>query len=69
MIPEMKGVKLLKEREWSLKLEINLDETDPATVISGITRMNTVADITVKATPLEDIIERVYKGDLGGGSV
>ena len=69
VIPEMKGVKLLKEREWSLKLEINLDETDPATVISGITRMNTVADITVKATPLEDIIERVYKGDLGGGSV
>ena len=67
--PAMEGVTVLKEREWSLKLEVNLDSIDTASVINTITGSHPVADITVAATPLEDIIARIYNGELKGGAL
>ncbi len=68
-VPAMEGVTVLKEREWSLKLEVNLDSIDTASVINTITGSHPVADITVAATPLEDIIARIYNGELKGGAL
>lgn len=68
-VPVMNGVKVLKEREWSLKLEVDLDTVDTASVITQITGAHPVADITIAATPLEDVIARIYNGELKGGAI
>ena len=66
VVPNLDGVRLLKSREWSFKLEVDLDRTETARVVAAITGSNAVADITVNAAPLEDIIARMYRGEVGG---
>ena len=64
-VPDLPGVTLLKKKEWSMKLEVELSDADLHSVIADITARNAVADIAVSPTPMEEVIERVYNGDIG----
>jgi ABC-2 type transport system ATP-binding protein len=55
-----KGIKILKEKENSLRIEINTNETDLTTVLKLIDPEN-ILDINISNTPLEEIISAIYK--------
>lgn len=57
---KVKGVKVLKTKENSMKLEINTKEITMAEVIRIINPDNLV-DINISNMPLEDIISSIYK--------
>ena len=55
-----KGIKVLKEKENSLKLEIDTRETDLSNVLKLIDPEN-IVDINISNTPLEEIISQIYR--------
>ena len=55
-----KGIKILKEKENSLRIEIDTDETDLTTVLKLIDPEN-IIDINISNTPLEEIISAIYR--------
>jgi ABC-2 type transport system ATP-binding protein len=62
-----KGVEVLKTREYSAKLEVDLERASLDEVVSLIMRDNRVEDITISNPPMEEIITRIYKGEASGG--
>lgn len=59
---DFQGVKILKEREYSAKLEIDLAETRLEEVIQRIMTANSIQDITISSTPMEEVISVIYEG-------
>lgn len=57
---ETKGIKVLKEKDNSLKIEIDTKETDLTTVLKLINPEN-IIDINISNTPLEEIISEIYR--------
>ena len=56
-----KGINVLKEKDNSLKFEIDTKETDLSAVLQLINPEN-IVDINISNTPLEEIISTIYKG-------
>ena len=56
----IEGVKVLKHRNNSLKVEIDINKTDLASVLKVIDPDN-IEDINISNTPLEEIISEIYK--------
>ena len=54
-----KGISILKEKNNSLKIEIDTKETDLTTVLQMINPEN-IIDINISNTPLEEIISTIY---------
>ena len=54
-----KGIKILKEKENSLRIEIDTNQTDLTTVLKLINPEN-IIDINISNTPLEEIISSIY---------
>ena len=59
---QMEGVKIIKQKEYSAKLEVDLSSTDLEQVIQEIMRNNSIQDITISSTPMEEVITMIYKG-------
>lgn len=57
---EMPGVTPLKIREYSAKLEVDVQKVTLEQVISRIVQDNRVLDITVSNPPMEEVIASVY---------
>ena len=58
----MEGVKVLKQKEYSAKLEIDLGRTSLESVIQEIMRKNSIQDITISSVPMEEVISMIYEG-------
>ena len=56
----VEGVKILKHKNNSLKVEIDINKTDLASVLKVIDPDN-IEDINISNTPLEEIISEIYK--------
>lgn len=57
---DAKGIKILKEKENNLSIEIDTNETDLTTVLKLIDPEN-IIDINISNTPLEEIISAIYR--------
>lgn len=55
-----KGIKILKEKANSYRIEIDTKETDLTTVLKLINPEN-IIDINISNTPLEEIISAIYR--------
>ena len=58
----IEGVKVLKHKKNSLKVEINTNKTDLASVLQEINPGN-IEDMNISNTPLEEIISGIYKNE------
>lgn len=54
------GIKVLKQKENNVRIEINTNETDLTTVLQLINPEN-IIDINISNTPLEEIISAIYE--------
>ena len=61
---EMEGVRVLKRKEYSVKLEVDLNATSVERVIQGLLRSNTIQDITISSPPMEEVISMIYEGSV-----
>ncbi len=59
---EMPGVAVLKQKEYSAKLEVDLAVTSLEAVIQKILVSNSIRDITITNTPMEEVITMIYRG-------
>ncbi len=63
---EMDGVQVLKRREYSAKLEVDLDRAEVDQVIVAIMKRCSIQDITISSPPMEEVIARIYAGEVEG---
>lgn len=56
------GVKVLKQREHGIKLQVDTTLTSVETVISQLMAMVSLPDITITDPPLEEVIQAIYQG-------
>jgi ABC-2 type transport system ATP-binding protein len=61
----MAGVHVLKSREYSAKLEVDLDKVELEQVLHEILSHNTVRDINVSNPPMEEVIAGIYQSTSG----
>ncbi len=59
---EKEGVTILKNREYSAKLEIDLHKTSVEDVLTYVMANHSIQDMTIKNPPLEEVITHIYKG-------
>ncbi len=59
---DIEGVTVLKSREYSAKLEVDLRKVRLETVIARIFAANAVQDIAVSSPPMEEVIASLYRG-------
>jgi ABC-2 type transport system ATP-binding protein len=57
---DIPGVEILKNKEYSAKLEVDQERADLETVISRIMHDNKVVDMTISNPPMEEIITMIY---------
>ena len=55
------GVTVLKTKEYSAKLEIDLEKVPLEEIVGRIMRENRVQDITISNPPMEEIISLIYR--------
>ncbi len=58
---DKKGVTLLKSRDYSAKLEIDLHQTSVEDVLTHVMANHSIQDMTIKNPPLEEVISHIYK--------
>lgn len=58
---DMPGVTVLKQREYSLKIEVDLACASTESVISLLMRQSGIQDITISSTPMEEVIKHIYE--------
>jgi ABC-2 type transport system ATP-binding protein len=61
---DLPGVEVLKKKEGALKLEVSINETPVQAVLQYIMERTEVHDIGVSSVPMEEVIARIYEGDL-----
>ena len=59
---DMEGVKILKQKGYAAKLEIDLTTTRLEPVIQEILKKNSIQDIAISSTPMEEVISLIYAG-------
>lgn len=57
---DCKGIKVLKQKDNSFKIEIDTKQTDLSNVLKFMNPEN-ILDINISNTPLEEIISQIYK--------
>jgi len=60
---DVEGVRVLKSREYSAKVEVDLQQVSLETVIGRVFAQNAVQDIAVSSPPMEEVISRLYRGE------
>ena len=60
----MTGVRILKRKEYSVKLQVDLNAVSVEGVIQEIMRSNSILDITISNTPMEEVISMIYQGSV-----
>lgn len=55
------GVKVVKEKDFALKLEVDTSQSRIEDVIRGLLEQVTVEDLTISDPPLEEIISLIYQ--------
>lgn len=58
----MAGVQILKRKEYSAKLEVDLNVASLERVIQEIMHGNSIQDITISNVPMEEVISLIYRG-------
>ncbi|MBT3304262.1 ATP-binding cassette domain-containing protein [Candidatus Woesearchaeota archaeon] len=58
---EMKGVEIVKKTKFSIELEVNTKETSMGKLIDFLTKNNTINDLSVEETPVEEVIAEIYQ--------
>lgn len=61
---EMSGVTVLKQKRYSAKLEIDLKAVKLERVINEILQRNSIQDIAISSTPMEEVISMIYEGEV-----
>lgn len=61
-LPKMNGVEILKHKNTGLKVEINTDICSIQSIIDDVIKNTTIVDMNISQTPMEEIIEHIYKG-------
>jgi len=61
---ELPGCTLLKQTEYSVKLEADLNETNLDSLIPRILQKGTIQDIAINPPPMEEIITLIYQGGI-----
>ncbi len=59
---EMPGVEIVKTKDYSAKLEVDLALTKIEAVISELMKRRSIVDITIASTPMEEVIAHIYAG-------
>lgn len=57
---DLPGARVLKQKEYSLKIEVDLAQANTEDVISALMRQSSIADITISSTPMEEVISHIY---------
>ena len=57
---DLPGARVLKQKEYSLKIEVDLALANTEDVISALMRQSSIADITISSTPMEEVISHIY---------
>ena len=55
------GARVLKRKDHSMKIQIDLDTTRTETVIAELMKQSSIEDITISATPMEEVITHIYE--------
>ena len=58
----MNGVEILKSREFTAKLEVDLGKVGLEEVIQNLIQNNRIRDINISNPPMEEVISRIYAG-------
>lgn len=61
-LSQVNGIKVLKQKESNLKLEVELSKKSITDVLNILNPEN-IVDINISNVPLEEIISTIYKGD------
>ncbi len=61
---DQKGVRILKQGEYTAKLEVDLDETPIEEVVPRLFHSAGIQDINISNIPTEEIISRIYEGSV-----
>lgn len=56
-----KGVKLIKKNKFSMSIEVDTKLMSMKNLIEEITEQNSIKDITIEETPIEEIISKIFK--------
>ncbi|MBU8914073.1 MAG: ATP-binding cassette domain-containing protein [Spirochaetales bacterium] len=59
------GARVLKRKDHSMKIQIDLDTTRTETVIAELMKQSSIEDITISATPMEEVITHIYESEHG----
>lgn len=62
-IPQIEGVSILKQKDYSAKLEVDTKLNSIKDIIDTIVSTNNVLDITIDDIPLEEVIGQIYKNN------
>lgn len=65
----IRGVKVLKQKESGLKLEIDTQQTTMEHVLAALIHDNTILDITIEDPSMEQVISFIYERKEGSTSV
>ena len=60
------GAKVLKRKDHSMKIQVDLDTTRTETVIAELMDQSSIEDITISAAPMEEVITHIYQSGHGG---
>lgn len=60
----MTGVTILKNKDYSVKLEIDLSKTSIEDVMQEIMKNHSILDINISNIPMEEIISMIYRGNV-----
>ena len=63
---DMPGVEILKRKDYSAKLEVDVKVTSAEAVIAELMKRRSIVDITIGSTPMEEVIAHIYAGKGGG---
>ena len=59
---KLKGVDILKNKDYSAKLEIDINKIKLDRVINELIKNNSIQDINISSTPMEEVISMIYEG-------
>ena len=57
---DLPGVEVVKQKDYSVKLEVDLDIQSTEAVIVELMRQGSIQDITISSTPMEEVISHIY---------
>jgi ABC-2 type transport system ATP-binding protein len=57
---DLPGVRVLKQKAYSLKIEVDVATASTEDVIAALMRQSSIVDITISSTPMEEVISHIY---------